>query len=167
MKLKELLLDKKNANRGTERGAKALENSLRKFGAGRSILIDKDGRVIAGNKTLQQAIKNGMSDIEVVQTDGSKLVAVQRTDLDLENDAKARELAYADNRIAEIDLEWDAQRILDDLQSGVELGELFDQEELDELLNNIPDVDFKEFDESVEKEVQYNVCPKCGHKFPK
>ena len=30
-----------------------------------------------------------------------------------------------------------------------------------------PDVDFKEYDESVADEVEYCECPACGHKFPK
>ena len=29
-----------------------------------------------------------------------------------------------------------------------------------------PDVEFKEFDESVADEVKYHECPQCGHKFP-
>ena len=51
-KLSDLTLDAKNANRGTQRGLKALTDSLQKYGAGRSILVDKDGNVIAGNKYL-------------------------------------------------------------------------------------------------------------------
>jgi len=39
-----------NANRGTERGTSALESSLELYGAGRSILLDKNGIIIAGNK---------------------------------------------------------------------------------------------------------------------
>jgi hypothetical protein len=30
-----------------------------------------------------------------------------------------------------------------------------------------PDIQFKEYDEDVEKEVQYVECPNCGHRFPK
>ena len=44
--------DSRNANKGTERGLALLDKSLRQYGAGRSILVDKNGRVIAGNKTL-------------------------------------------------------------------------------------------------------------------
>jgi hypothetical protein len=51
-KLKRLKLDGKNANRGTKRGREFIEGSLKKYGLGRSILLDKDGTVIAGNKTL-------------------------------------------------------------------------------------------------------------------
>ena len=41
--------DRHNMNRGTERGLQLLEKSLRDYGAGRSILVDKAGNVIAGN----------------------------------------------------------------------------------------------------------------------
>ena len=50
--LDDLLPDTSNANRGTARGRELLEHSLREYGAGRSILADRNGVVIAGNKTL-------------------------------------------------------------------------------------------------------------------
>jgi len=52
LKVHELQLDAKNANKSTKRGAKLVMNSLSRFGAGRSILIDRNGRVIAGNQTV-------------------------------------------------------------------------------------------------------------------
>ncbi len=55
-RISDLVPDSANANRGTERGSAMIEDSLRKFGAGRSILIDKHGNVIAGNKTLEHAV---------------------------------------------------------------------------------------------------------------
>ncbi len=33
--------------------------------------------------------------------------------------------------------------------------------------SEVPDVDFKEYDESIEDEVEFIECPSCGHKFPK
>ena len=39
-KIKELIQDDKNFNKGTEFGNSLIEKSFRKFGAGRSILID-------------------------------------------------------------------------------------------------------------------------------
>jgi hypothetical protein len=60
-----------------------IENSLRNFGAGRSIVLDKHGNIIAGNKTVENAGAIGLEDVIVVQTDGTKLIAVQRMDLDL------------------------------------------------------------------------------------
>jgi hypothetical protein len=81
--LEDLTLDPQNANRGTPRGQQALAHSLMEFGAARSIVADRAGRVIAGNKTLAQATALGLR-LQVVQTTGDRLVIVQRTDLDLE-----------------------------------------------------------------------------------
>jgi hypothetical protein len=54
-RLSDLVPDERNANRGTPRGNAMIELSLRTCGAGRSILIDKNNRVIAGNKTVENA----------------------------------------------------------------------------------------------------------------
>src|SRR5688572_23709837 len=94
--LADLTPDLRNANRGTEWGGGLLERSLRETGAGRSILVDTHGRVIAGNKTLEHwAALADEAAIEVVQTDGQTLVVVQRNDLDLDDPTGlARKLAY-------------------------------------------------------------------------
>jgi|ERR1700693_917440 hypothetical protein len=91
----QLVLDEKNANKGTKRGRKLLGESLDKYGAGRSVVVDRHNRIIAGNKTVEAAVAAGMKSIAVIETDGSSLVAVQRGDLDLKKDKKARELAIA------------------------------------------------------------------------
>lgn len=105
--------DPHNANRGTKRGRELLMRSLQNLGAGRSILVDRNGYIIAGNKTYEAAQALGIK-VRVVETDGDELIAVRRRDLDLEEGGKARELAYADNRVAEIDLEWDAEQLAAD-----------------------------------------------------
>jgi hypothetical protein len=108
--------DKRNANKGTDRGRAALKQSLERLGAGRSVLVDKHGVTIAGNKTLEAAGELGLTKTVEVETDGSTLVVVKRTDLDLETDIKARELAFADNRVGELDLEWDPEVLKTDLE---------------------------------------------------
>ena len=45
----DLRFDDKNFNRHTSYGMSLLEKSLRELGAGRSILLDKDNNIIAGN----------------------------------------------------------------------------------------------------------------------
>lgn len=120
-KLKTLTPDDHNANEGTERGQRVLEDSLRRYGAGRSILLDKHGKIIAGNKTHAEAGQMGMENVVVVETDGTELVAVKRMDLDLDKDPKARELAYADNRAGELGLAWSPKQVMDDLKSGIDL----------------------------------------------
>ena len=160
--------DPGNANTGTERGLRALDDSLAKYGAGRSILVDKNGYVIAGNKTLERAHDLGIEDVVEVDSDGRHIVAVRRTDLDLLSDPKARELAYADNRVAEIDLTWNVEQILADLNAGVDLSQFWREDELQEFIKSIqlPE-DWKEYDETAADDVEYCTCPKCGHRFPK
>lgn len=128
MRITDLTPDNKNANRGTKRGRGAVAKSLEQFGAGRSVVIDKDGRLIAGNKTVEQAAAAGFENVIVVQTDGSQLVAVQRTDLSLD-DPKARGLAIADNRTSELGIEWDPAN-LSELASDLDLSPYFDMVEL-------------------------------------
>ncbi len=129
----DLTPDEHNANRGTVRGRAMIEASIRECGAGRSIVVDREGRVIGGNKTLDVIEKLGIP-VQIVPTDGKTLVVVQRTDLDLESDPRARRLAYLDNRTTDVDLEWDVETIAADLEAGIELGDLFDKGELDEIL---------------------------------
>jgi len=107
-KIKDLIPDNKNFNKGTEYGNSLIEKSLRKFGAGRSILIDKNNRIIAGNKTIENAAAIGLEDLQIVESDGTKIIAVKRTDIDLDSKA-GRELALADNATAKANIDWDIE----------------------------------------------------------
>lgn len=109
-KIADLIQDDRNLNKGTEEGRKLIEKSLRKFGAGRSVLIDKNNRIIAGNKTHENAEAIGMDDVIIVETDGKKLVAVKRTDIDLDS-PEGREMALADNATVKADLKWDDEEM--------------------------------------------------------
>lgn len=134
-RLEDLTPDQQNANEGTLRGSQLLDTSVETFGAARSIVVDADGNVIAGNKTLEAAVERGL-DIEVVPTTGEELVVVQRMDLDMK-DPKTRLLAVLDNRTAEVGLAWDKERLEKDLASGLQLNGMFTQEELDKALNAV------------------------------
>lgn len=138
--LADLTPDERNANRGTERGRAMLEHSLRQYGAGRSVLADKHGNLIAGNKTVEIAAEIGLP-IRTIETDGHELVVVQRNDLDLAAGGAARELAYADNRTSETSLAWDIEQIAADVDAGVDLAALWSEGELAGLLNSVPDFD--------------------------
>lgn len=105
-KISDLIPDDKNFNKGTEYGEGLIKKSFEKFGAGRSILVDKNNKVIAGNKSLQKFVEQGGEDIEVIETTGNKLVVVKRTDIDL-NTKQGREMALADNATSKANIEWD------------------------------------------------------------
>lgn len=120
-KIKDLQQDPSNANAGTERGLRMLDDSLAEIGLGRSVVTDKNGYLIAGNKTTERAVDRGFEDAIIVHTTGKQLVVVQRDDLDLlidDPNNPARKLAYADNRTSEIGLAWDASRIAADIEAA-------------------------------------------------
>lgn len=108
--IESLVPDNKNFNKGTEYGDRLMDESLRKFGLARSIVIDKNNRIIAGNKTAEKAADIGFTDVLVVEVDGNQLVAVKRKDIDLDS-AKGRELALADNATSKANLAWDESMI--------------------------------------------------------
>ena len=106
-----LIPDDKNFNKGTEFGDHLMDDSLRKFGLGRSILLDKNDRIIAGNKTTEKAAELGFENVIIVETDGNTLVAVKRKDIDLDS-AKGREFALADNATSKANLCFDTDLIM-------------------------------------------------------
>lgn len=144
--LDDLTPDSNNFNKHTEFGSKLLEDSLRKFGAGRSILVDKDGNIIAGNGVVETAAAIGMDKIKVVETDGTELVVVRRKDLELDS-PEGRELALADNMTAlkgiDIDLAKVRESLGDDLAKawGMELpknmiGQEAEHEDLSDMVES-------------------------------
>lgn len=108
----DLVPDDKNANLGTEYGDRILEKSLSTLGAGRSVLVDKDNRLIAGNKTAEKCVEIGVNKAIVVETTGDTLVVVKRTDVSLDS-KQGRELALADNKVGESNLDWDHNVVAD------------------------------------------------------
>lgn len=108
--IKDLKFDDKNFNRHTSYGMSLIEKSLRENGAGRSILIDKDGNIIAGNGIVETAGQIGLDKVKVIETTGDEIIAVKRTDISL-NSKKGREMALADNATAKADIEWDEENL--------------------------------------------------------
>lgn len=91
----ELKLDHKNYRIHDEKNKKLINKSLRDTGAGRSILIDNENEIIAGNGVYEQAKKLNIP-IKIVETNGEELIVVKRTDLQT-NDKKRQKLAVFDN----------------------------------------------------------------------
>lgn len=159
--IEELQPDDNNFNLGTTYGEELMEKSLKKFGAGRSVVIDKNGKIIAGNKTVENAIKAGIKEVLVVETTGDKLVAVKRTDVSLDS-AKGRELALADNATAKENILFDVGAVLDeaavhDFDPG-EWGSGINIDKYTPELEPIPAP-------NKETEVYECMCPECLHEF--
>lgn len=118
IKIADLIPDDKNFNRGSEFGNSLIEKSFRKFGAGRSILLDKNNRIIAGNKSVENAVSIGMEDVQIVESDGKRIIAVKRMDIDLDS-PEGREMALADNATAKANIVFDAELVEAELGEAV------------------------------------------------
>ena len=121
--------DHKNARRRTDRSASLIADSLKQFGAARSIVIDEDNRILAGNGTVEGAKLAGIKNVRIIETDGTEVIAVKRTGLTEEEKVS---LAIADNRTSDLS-EWD-QEMLRRLSEEHDISPWFDQSDLDELL---------------------------------
>lgn len=127
--------DPRNARRHSVRNLAQIESSIKRDGFGRSILLANDGTVIAGNATIDSAASAGLDDVIVVETDGTKVVAVKRTDV-APGSEQFHRLAIADNRAAEL-ASWDAE-VLAGLQDDVDLSAFFFDDELARVLADLP-----------------------------
>lgn len=173
--VKDLIKDDHNANKGTARGLKMVEASLQEDGFGRPVLVDKNGKLIAGNKTIESVAQTFGVDTEVVlvKTTGNKVIVHQRDDLDLDDlKGSARRLAYRDNLSGHFSFELSPEVTLADFEAGFDFSGIgLEVGDLAELLPNIdfgpPDVEFKEYDEDIADEVEMLTCPHCGKEFPK
>lgn len=136
--MNEIKFDKRNYRRHDKKNKSLIKKSLEKFGAGRSIVIDAEGEIIGGNGVYEQAQKLGLK-TKIVETDGSELVVVKRTDLKTD-DEKRKALAVMDNSISdtsEFDLELlTADFTVDELEDfGIELPEEKEEKEDEEKSN--------------------------------
>lgn len=115
VKIDDLKFDDKNFNKHTEFGMGLLEKSLRENRAGRSILLDKDNNIIAGNGVVEAAGRIGLENVKIVETTGDEIVAVKRTDISLDS-KEGRKMALADNATAKADIEWDFENIISEME---------------------------------------------------
>ena len=111
----QITFDKRNYRKHSEKNKAIIRKSLQELGAGRSVLIDKDGALIAGNGVYEQAQKLNIP-VRVVESDGSELVVVKRTDL-ATGDEKRKKLALADNAAGMLS-EWDKGLVQEDWTLG-------------------------------------------------
>lgn len=105
--LADLKPDPKNARKHNKRNLDMLEASLRECGAGRSILIDENNVILAGNATVETAGQIGIENVRIIEASGNEIIAVRRTGLTQQQKTK---LALYDNRVAEL-AEWDPEML--------------------------------------------------------
>lgn len=159
--INDLKADSKNARKRTNQSATLIQESLQRYGAARSIVIDENDVVLAGNGTLEGAKSAGITKVRVIETTGDELIAVRRTDL---SDSEKVGLALADNRTAELSA-WDNE-MLHRLSMDNDISPWFEKEDLSALLGEatekIAPEDFDELDDDITTEHR---CPSCGYEW--
>lgn len=134
--LSDLKQDHKNARRRTETSASLLKESLQRYGPARSIVIDEDDRILAGNGTVEAALGLGIEGLRIVDASPDEIIAVRRTGLT--EDQKVG-LALADNRTADL-AEWDAE-MLQQLSKEHDISPWFDDDDVEALLEKVEQLD--------------------------
>lgn len=109
--MSELKFDPKNYRIHGDKNKRLIQKSLVDCGAGRSILIDKEDCIIAGNGVYEQAQELGLK-VRIIESDGTELIAIKRTDLKTE-DARRKALALADNYTNDTSV-FDMEAVMDD-----------------------------------------------------
>lgn len=134
--LSDLKQDHKNARKRTETSASLLKESLQRYGPARSIVIDEDDRILAGNGTVEAALGLGIEGLRIVDASPDEIIAVRRTGLT--EDQKVG-LALADNRTADL-AEWDAE-MLQQLSKEHDISPWFDDGDVEALLEQVEQLD--------------------------
>ena len=130
--ISDLRSDHKNARKRTDRSATLIEESLKRYGAARSVVIDEDNRILAGNGTVDAAKRAGIFKVRVIETEGDEIIAVKRTGLT--EDQKIG-LALADNRTSDLS-EWDKE-MLHQLSEEHDITPWFEAEDLAEIMGEV------------------------------
>ena len=102
----DLIQDNHNFNKGRDEGAALIGRSFAEHGAGRSVLIDKNNRLVGGNKAQKGFKGAGYHKVVIVDTEPDTLVAVRRKDVDLDSE-EGRKMALLDNLTTQVNLAWD------------------------------------------------------------
>ncbi len=128
--IKDLTPDPANRRSHNPRNMGQIVDALHEVGAARSIVIDENGVILAGNGVTEAAAEAGITKLRVIDAAGDELIAVRRSGL---SDEQKRYLAIADNRTGEL-ATWNSAQFKEDLEGGLDFGKFFSADELAAIL---------------------------------
>lgn len=174
-KISDFKPQRKNANKHTARGLGMLDKSMGEGGFIGAMTSAADGEIFDGSARLETAYERFGEDVEpiIVDADGTRPIIVRRIDIPSADDPRAKKLAIAANRIASVDLDWDAD-ILASIADEVDISDMFFDDELEAIVDQDEEKINEPYNsESSTKEVNTEdfefdcKCPKCGFEFTK
>jgi DNA modification methylase len=126
----DLVPDPENRRKHNPRNIGMVVDALQQVGAARSIVIDENNVILAGNGVTEAAGQAGITKVRVVEAKGDEIIAVRRSGLSAE---QKRSLAIFDNRAGEL-AEWNPEQLRADQEAGFTLAPWFSAAEVSALL---------------------------------
>lgn len=133
-RITDVKLQRKNANKHSQRGMGQLEKSVQTDGLIGAITVAADNETFDGSARVE-VLAAAFGDVEpiIVESDGTRPIIHRRIDIPNADDPRAKRLGVAANRIAQTDLEWDVE-ILSEIGQDVDLSGLFFPHEIAAML---------------------------------
>jgi hypothetical protein len=107
--ISQLLPDPDNLRQHNPRNIGMIQEGIHEVGLARSIVVDEDLMVLAGNGVVEAAAAAGIRRVRYIDADGDELIAVRRSNL---SEEQKKRLAIFDNRTSELS-QWDASALRD------------------------------------------------------
>lgn len=121
---------RRQVRRHTKRNLDMIGESIAEVGWARPIVIDELGEIMAGAGATEAAGDVGLTNVRVIDADGTEIIAIRRSGL---TDVQKLKLALYDNRAAEF-AEYDLAAMREALkQPGIEPKKFFNDAELRQL----------------------------------
>jgi hypothetical protein len=130
--IKDLKPDPDNLREHNPRNIGLIADTLQSVGAARSIVIDDDDVILAGNGVVEAAGQAGITKVRVIEADGSEIIAVRRRGL---TDQQKLDLAIADNRANELSA-WKPDALALLVANGVDTTKYWTAAELAKMLRH-------------------------------
>lgn len=145
-----------NYNMHPEAQIQELEKSLDQFDQVKNIVVCQ-GVILSGHGLVEAAKRKGMTEIYALIRDD--LTKDQQKAL-LITDNATPFLALPDSDML--------QELLDSISTDFEIPGVTDEWLMNfNISDSLPDVEFKEYDESIADDVEVCHCPNCGHEHAK
>lgn len=169
-KLSEFKTATNNANKHTQVGIRELDRAMSEDGFVSPITVSADGESLDGSARLERSYERFGDDAIVIEHDGTRPIVAVRKDIPNAKTKIAKRIGVRANRVAQLDLDWDAEALAALAKDERELLEgMWNDSEINEILGaeaGTPNFQPVGIDEQPRLDQKKPVtCPKCGNIF--